>query len=282
MSIPRLFQVSGFSVYIILNRYFVVPQSYSQMNFSDAITPSPTLQSGDARDFVAPTIVAGEDLGNQVELAATECEFRQFLLSRVPNAVTPDELQRTRSRVVAVETTHAQFTHGVGDIGAIQNLRNQMAANHGVLLGGLTAVEAQGQNILGRLDAVEDRLTAMADRLLTALEAQGQSILASMNGLSKALLISIDEGLTSNRIHTVASVQNVRAREQNRHNVWTPLVVERPGFYEMDVVPPIHPLSHEALLQMDDEQLNELESQFNLPVGHFAGGAISPIVTMQC
>jgi hypothetical protein len=39
----------------------------------------------------------------------------------------------------------------------------------------------------------------------------------------------------------------------------------------MDVVPPIHPLSHEALLQMDDEQLNELESQFNLPVGHFAG-----------
>jgi hypothetical protein len=143
-----------------------------------------------------------------------------------------------------VETTHAQIAHGVGVMAAIQNLESQMAANHGVLLGELTAAKAQGQNIL-----------------------------ASMNGLSKALLISINAGLKSNRLHTVAMVRNVRAREQNRHNVWTPLVVERPGISEMDVVPPIHPLSHEDLLQMDDEQLNELESQFNLPVGHFAGGA---------
>jgi hypothetical protein len=263
---------------------------------------------------MAPGIVGGEDLDNQVELAATECEIRQFLFSHLPNAVTPDEF--------AVETTHAQFTHGVGDIEVIQNLENRIA----VLL------EAQGQSMTNRFNALETQITNLKtdfgdrfdalqapianqsavsgieiqvlgdrfdalqapianqsavsgieiqvllanqrlDHLDNSVRALDNSVRAldnSVRALDNSVRALGNEGNQCSLTRYVdAKFRNMRARQRNREYHWTPLVVEIPGVNAMGVVPSSYPPSYEAFLQMDNEQMDALELQFNLPRGHF-------------
>ena len=72
-----------------------------------------------------------------------------------------------------------------------------------------------------------------------------------------------------------ASTRNGRRRELIRiGGVWTPILVERAGPNPIGAVPPSHPASHEAALDMTGPQITALEGEFNLPPGTFNGDTI--------
>jgi hypothetical protein len=302
------------------------------MNFPVGIPANQPLQNGQNIDFVAPAIVAGEPFGNQVNDAALEFELRQVLFTRTPNAVTAQELNASRVRYVAVETSHAQITYGMGTaavMAAIKNLENRLADLQAQNIGHrLTALEAQttnlitsfdehdfdfrdhveefqGHNIGGRFNALETQIANLVAGVqghsignrLSALELQvanrgvglantenqvplaNQGVAAGMEqstaDLKTTLQVLTDElqhFYDSSHSYIAASFRNMRARERNREDDRTPLVVEKRGVNTINVVPPIHPLSYEAFLEMDNEQIDALEKQFNLPEGHFKGG----------
>lgn len=72
-----------------------------------------------------------------------------------------------------------------------------------------------------------------------------------------------------------AAILNIRRRERNRNNDWTPILVERVGDNPVGVAPPHHPASREEVLRMTGAQISNLEAAFNLPVGRFAGADLA-------
>jgi hypothetical protein len=165
--------------------------------------------------------------------------------------------------------------------------------------------EFQGHNIGGRFNALETQIANLVAGVqghsignrLSALELQvanrgvglantenqvplaNQGVAAGMEqstaDLKTTLQVLTDElqhFYDSSHSYIAASFRNMRARERNREDDRTPLVVEKRGVNTINVVPPIHPLSYEAFLEMDNEQIDALEKQFNLPEGHFKGG----------
>jgi hypothetical protein len=249
-------------------------------------------------DFVAPAIVAGEPFGNQVNEAALEFELRQVLFTRTPNAVTVQELTASRVRYVAVETNHAQITHGMGTadlMAAIQALGTQLGNLQKQVTGIKTdfedfVLELEEQDLGNQLAGIGVRLNNHITNLeeqnlgnqladLQAKSANQGTILGNVE--NQVLLTNERLNVLDNRVCRLvdvlvdAKMHNQRARDHNRdNNIFTPLVVENRGVNTIGAVPALHPQSEAAVLEMTEAQVNELELQFNLPVGHFGGGNI--------
>jgi hypothetical protein len=344
------------------------------MNFPTIIPPSEPLQSGHARDFVAPAIAANEAFDNQVENAAMEMETRLTLLVHDPNAVTPEEVKRSRSRLVAVETTQSQIEHGVGhaavghaaimeaihalgvnvnnridgleaqivnldantnnrmnnleaninNVGLqvvdlnqqVNNVGHQIAAldqqvanqgalllhpvaelgkhtghlgnhvaelgkhnaclgNHVAEMGKHTALLGNHVAELGKHNALLGNLAADFGNQVVAFGHQNNLMQQHVEDLNITVQADCNGGqdlAASFHRCTAAVIRNQGARERNRHNNWTLLVVEHPpGANVIGFVPLAHPASLEALLHMNDAQIDALRLEFNLPPGHFAG-----------
>lgn len=127
------------------------------MNFPSAIAATAPLVSGDYRDERAPDIAAGNAFGNSVTEALLEEDTRKRLREMDPVVVTGDEVKASRLRRVAIETTQAQVTHGMGNaaiLAAITNLTNSI------------------DSLNDRIDAQGDRIDAQGDRI----EAQGARV----------------------------------------------------------------------------------------------------------
>ena len=88
--------------------------------FPANINQTAQLGSLDGRDERAPPIGVGDNVDDQSKLAINEEVNRKRLRDLDPNAVTEDEVKQSRIRRIAVETTEAQVTHGLGNAAILQ------------------------------------------------------------------------------------------------------------------------------------------------------------------
>lgn len=83
-------------------------------HWPQTIQQTPPLASGDARDDRAPAVVQGTPFGNSTNLAIAEEQNRKRMFVADPTTVTTIEMGQSRRRRVALETTEALITHGMG------------------------------------------------------------------------------------------------------------------------------------------------------------------------
>jgi hypothetical protein len=96
-----------------------------------AIPATAALGSGDNRDQRALAIIVNEPIGNQSADARHEWETRKRLRATGDGVVDAAEVQASRRRLVAVETTEAQLTLGLQNnavLAAVVALGVQMTA----------------------------------------------------------------------------------------------------------------------------------------------------------
>jgi hypothetical protein len=140
------------------------------------------------------------------------------------------------------------------------------------------ALEANTRKHLRDLDpniATNDEIKRSKRRLIAVetIEAQVSNGVGDAGVLAAiaALGVQTNARIAALGVQTNALVRNLRAREKNRNNQWTAVVVERPGVHEVGVAPATWPASRQHVLQMQAPNIGVLEAQYNLPVGHFAG-----------
>jgi hypothetical protein len=139
------------------------------------------------------------------------------------------------------------------------------------------ALEADIRKHLRDLDpniASNDEIKSSKRRLIAVktIEAQVSNGVgdAGVVAAIAALVVQTNaQGVQTNALG--ALVRNQRARERNRNNQWTAVVVERPGVHAIGVAPASWPASRQHVLEMQAPNIAVLQAQYNLPAGHFAG-----------
>jgi hypothetical protein len=132
------------------------------------------------------------------------------------------------------------------------------------------ALEADTRKHLRDLDpniATNDEVKSSRRRLVAVESVEAQV----SNGVGDAGVLAAMAALGARIDALGAEFRNQRARDRNRNDQWTGLVVERPGVHEIGLVPSCWPATRVHLIGMNDDEIDLLEAQYNLPLGHFAG-----------
>lgn len=119
------------------------------MSFPTAIPQSAPLVIPHAGDYIAPAIAAGAPFANHVENAAREVETRKSLRD-LNNAISVDELKRSRRRYVAVKTIKAQAEYGVG----LEGVMAALVANGAAIAANAEANAANAEAIAANAEAI--------------------------------------------------------------------------------------------------------------------------------